>query len=196
MYKVAADSPLYLQYHYGVTSETDFGPSLLFQVERSQENTYLNSLSFGKKVANSLFGHDVDVIAYLGFQNYSEQGLQDSIAGMIIYWKVNKRTHVPFTAIPIRMGLGQGLSYVSDIPVAEVRDFAPQKSSRLVNYLEYSIHLSLRDWTGNHDSLTAGILKDFSIGYSIFHRSSVFGLFADKGGGINYPGLGIEFLFR
>ena len=40
------------------------------------------------------------------------------------------------------------------------------------------------------------LLNSSWLGYSIFHRSTVFGLFAETGGGINYPGITLEFVFK
>ena len=94
------------------------------------------------------------------------------------------------------MSLAQGLSYVADIPTAEVRDFNPDNSAKLTHYLEFGFHYSFRDKLSKHGSALSHWFDDINLGYTIFHRSSVFGLFADKAGGINFPGIAIEFVLR
>lgn len=51
---------------------------------------------------------------------------------------------------------------------------------------------SLAHLLGNGNRRFSAYIRDIYIGYSIFHRSTVFGLFADTGGGVNYMGIGIE----
>jgi len=97
---------------------------------------------------------------------------------------------------PLRLGLGEGLSYVSRIPFVEVGDFAPDKSAKLTNYLEWTAQTSLRYLLGSRTGRLSNRLKDAYIGYSIFHRSTVFGVFADTGGGVNYMGIGLELIFE
>jgi hypothetical protein len=40
--------------------------------------------------------------------------------------------------------------------------------------------------------LLNGRIKELNIGFVVWHRSSVYGLFADTRGGSNFMGLGIE----
>ena len=42
------------------------------------------------------------------------------------------------------------------------------------------------------DRLLNDNLDDVYVGFIVWHRSSVFGLFADKQGGVNFMGFGIE----
>jgi len=39
-------------------------------------------------------------------------------------------------------------------------------------------------------------VRDVYIGYSIFHRSTIFGLLASEGGGVNYMGISIELVMN
>ena len=125
-----------------------------------------------------------------------ERNFQNDIAGITTYWRLARHTRVPFTGIPIKWSLAQGFSYVADIPTAEVRDFDPEQSAKLMHYLEYGLHYSFRQQLARNQSNLAKLFDDITIGYTIFHRSSVFGLFAEKGGGINFPGVAVEFSLR
>lgn len=192
----AQSSPWYIQYQFGFASDADFGPSLLFLVDQSQERSTLHSFSLGKRLSDTFYRRDIEVTAHLGVQKFQERGFQDNVVGTTAYWRLSKKTTFPYTNIPVKISLAQGLSYVSRIPTAEVRDFAPDNSAKFTHYLEYSLHYSFTNHLAKGNSGLSRWFEDISMGYTIFHRSSVFGLFADKGGGINYPGLAIEFVLR
>lgn len=191
------NAPIYLQFQHGFASDTDFGPSLLFLTDTAQENTTYQGLSLGRQLGTSLFGWDVDVVGYISLQNFRERDIQPDSYGLSIYWKVYRQWKPRwFSAhLPLRFGLGQGLSYVSRIPVSEQRDFEPRQSAETVHYLEWSVQLpvsGLFSILGRHSPKWSS--KTW-VGYNIFHRSTVFGLFADSAGGINYPGISIEYIF-
>ena len=185
-----------IQYQYGFASDADFGPSLLFLVNESEEHSKLHSLSIGRKISDTFYGRDIDVSLHLGIQYFTERGIQDDIAGTTAYWRLAKQTYLPYTRIPIKLSLAQGLSYVADIPAAEVRDFAPEKSAKLTHYLEYGLHYSFRNQLSRSHTFLSHWFQDINLGYTIFHRSSVFGLLADKPGGINFPGVAVEFILK
>lgn len=188
--------PWYIQYQFGFASDSDFGPSLLFLVDQSQERSKLHSFALGKRLADAFYGRDIEVSAHLGLQYFAENSFQDDIVGTTAYWRLSKHANFPFTNLPVKVSLAQGLSYVADLPTAEVRDFSPDNSARLTHYLEYSLHFSFRDMLVNDNSILSQWFEDVSLGYTIFHRSSVFGLFADTAGGINFPGIAIEFVLK
>jgi len=186
--------PVYVQLITGLASESDFLPSLFFISDQSEENTFLTGVSLGRRLSTTLFGLDVDVIGYMGVQNYLERGFQPDSYGLTAYWKTYHTWRPSWSPLTFRFGVGQGLSYASRIPVAEQRDFLPDESAETIHYLEYSLQfrlselLSLVGIDENHTS------KNLWLGYNIFHRSTVFGLFAESGGGINYPGVSLQYL--
>ena len=191
------DSTYFLQLYTGLASETDFGPSLFFAIERAEERTYYDGLSIGRRIGTSLLGVKADVIGYLGVQNFRERGFQPDSYGVTLYWKAYREWSPSLLPayLPLRFGLGQGLSYVSRIPVVEQRDFEPRNSAQTVHYLEWTLQVpvsGLLRAVGLTESHTS---KKWWIGYSIFHRSTVFGAFADAPGGVNYPGVTLEVVF-
>ena len=192
----APDGSWIIQYQYGFASDADFLPSLLFLLNESEERSKLHSFSIGKKISDTFYGRDWDVSLHLGIQYFDERGIQGDIVGTTGYWRLAKETYVPFTRIPIKLSLAQGLSYVDDLPAAEVRDFAPDESNELMHYLEYSLHYSFRNQLARNNSVFSQWFHEINLGYTIFHRSSVFGLFAETGGGINFPGIAVEFVLK
>lgn len=188
-------SALHIQMHVAVVSESDFGPALAFQYERPIRNSNVNALSVGRVIGDNLFGWPAELIAYGGIQYFDERGLQPDIYGATAFIKVYKSFKLGDINLPVRLGLGEGLSYVSRIPFVEVQDFAPNQSAKLTNYLEWTMQTSLSYLLGRRGGRLSHHIRDAYIGYSIFHRSTAFGLFAETGGGINYMGIGVEFIF-
>ncbi len=196
-YEQLKSRPYYLQLQTGFASDADFGPSLIFLTDRSPERTDYFGLSLGSQFSDSVFGWPAEVVVFLGLQNFLENGVQPDSVGLTAYWKIYYQWLPPWinTNLPIRFGLGQGLSYVSRIPVVEQRDFLPDQSEKLVHYLEWSMQLPVGGLLEVFGFDAGQLLHSSWLGYSIFHRSTVFGLFAETGGGINYPGVTLEFVF-
>jgi|GEM_PF-1328872 len=189
-------SPLHLQTQFAFVSESDFGPALAFQYERPIRSTHVTAVSAGRAIADNLFGWPVKLVAYASLQYFDERGLQPNIIGATAYVKAYKLVKLGAWQFPLRLGLGEGLSYAARIPFIEAEDFAPEQSAKLNNYLEWSMQTSLSYLLGRGASRLSYNIKDAYIGYSIFHRSTAFGLFADTGGGVNYMGIGVEFIFE
>lgn len=182
----------FLQAHFAVASESDFGPALAFYYERPEQRTNLFHLSAGRQVGSTLFGWPAEIVAYGSIQYFGEQGYQPDVIGTALYIKAYRQFRIGKSQFPIRFGLGEGLSYVSRIPIVEVEDFAPDSSAKLTNYLEWTLQTSLGHMLGHGGRRLSPGIKDIYIGYSVFHRSTVFGLFASKGGGVNFMGFGVE----
>jgi hypothetical protein len=60
-----------------------------------------------------------------------------------------------------------------------------------LNYVEWTIDVPLRQF-GPLDNLISKEIDEVYFGFFIFHRSSVFGIFAETKGGINFMGFGFE----
>ena len=185
-----------LQYQHGRASDSDFWQGLLFYYEEAEEHTYLNALSLGIPVQSRLKRWQIDVAWYVGFQQFAERGFQSDSYGVSVYPKFFKPFKLPYTDIALRAGFGLGLSYVSRIPVVEQRDFEPEKSAKLSVYIDYTIQYSLKRQLGLSSDSSRKSIADVYLSYSIVHRSTAFGLFAETGGGINYMGIGLEFELR
>jgi hypothetical protein len=93
----------------------------------------------------------------------------------------------------VRLGLAEGLSYVTQIPLNEVRDFTMKDShsEKLLNHLEWTVDVPLRQFQPLAGLFT-GPIKELNVGFVVWHRSSIYGLLAKTGGGSNFMGFGIE----
>jgi hypothetical protein len=194
----AEDGHNRLRVHFSKSSETDLATVVVGDYQRSPENNYLVGATWGHDLSDTLFGLPIPMTWHLGVQWLNERGFQQDGYGGTAFIKANYRMRVPWTQKHIDLGLGEGLSYVDRIPMSEQRDFAKKgegvHSEKLMNYLEWTIDLPLRQFD-SLEPLFRGGIEDLSVGFIVWHRSSVFGVFADTKGGVNFMGFGVEARF-
>ena len=188
-----AESRDSLRFSFAKSSETDLATVVVGDYDASPESNYVIDASWGRQYSDTLFGLPFPMTANIGVQYLAERGYQDDGLGATAFIKAHYDWKLPFTEKRVRLGLGEGLSYVTHIPMSEQRDFAKKgvESSKLMNYMEWTIDVPLRQFTHGVDTRDGGI-EEISLGFIVWHRSSVFGLFADSGGGVNFMGFGIE----
>jgi hypothetical protein len=186
-----------LRMHWSKSSETDFGTVVIGDYNASPESNYLLGASYGYQYSDTLFSLPLEMTANVGVQWLNERGYQQDGYGLTTYIKAHYRWDLPWLEKQIRLGLGEGLSYVSRIPVSEVRDFGTKgaESEKLMNYLEWTIDVPLRQFHPLEGLFQGGVIEDASLGFMVWHRSSVFGLFSQTGGGINFMGFSFEARF-
>ena len=187
-------SNFFFKIQHAQSSETDFGNTLFFDYDKSPDSGAVTAFSLGKQLSDSVFSLPLDLAGYVSVQHFDENGFQSDAYGISVYLKLSYDFSLPNNILDLRVGLGEGLSYVSRIPTTESRDFATKgaESEKLLNYLEYSIGLPLSQFFGKKFGKR---IDEIYIAYTTWHRSSIFGLMAETGGGINYQGLSIEVVF-
>lgn len=175
------------------SSETDLATVAVGDYEASPESNYAVTLDWGHRYSDTLFTLPIEMTANVGVQYFNERGYQPDAWGATAYIKAHYTWRMPFTQKHIRFGLGEGLSYVTRIPMSEQRDFAKKgvESEKLMNYLEWTMDLPLRQFDFFAPLFEHGI-EEMYVGYMVWHRSSAFGLFADDKGGVNFMGFGFE----
>lgn len=183
----------YSRLQYGKSSESDFETALFGDYEASKESNYMIGGSWGRELDRRPFGAPLIGTVNVGMQWFDERGLQDNGYGVTVYYKLHYLWRLPWTDTRVRLGLGEGLSYVTKIPLNEVRDFAMKRSQseKLLNHLEWTVDLPLRQFKPLAGLFT-GRIKEVSVGLVVWHRSSIYGLLAKTGGGSNFMGFGIE----
>jgi hypothetical protein len=188
-----------LRVHFSKSSETDLVTVVVGDFQRSPENNYLIGATWGHDLSDTLFGLPFPMTWHLGVQYFDEQGYQPDALGATAFIKANYRMRVPWTQKHIDLGLGEGLSYVDRIPMSEQRDFAKKgpdvESAKLMNYLEWTVDLPLRQFPSLESLFSGGGIEDMSVGFIVWHRSSVFGVFAEEKGGVNFMGFSFEAKF-
>lgn len=183
--------------YWAKSSETDLVTGFAGDFDGSQESNYLLGVNWGRKFSDTLFGLPFPMTANVGVQYFNERGYQDDAYGATAFIKAHYDWRLPWTQKYVRLGLGEGLSYVSRIPLSEQRDFAKKhgaESEKLLNYLEWTVDLPLHQFA-SIENLIHGSIQELNLGFIVFHRSSVFGLFAETRGGVNFMGFGLEARF-
>lgn len=186
-----------LRVHWNKSSETDFGTVVIGDYQASPESNYLLGATYGYQFSDTMFSWPLEMTANVGVQWLDERGYQQDGYGLTTYIKAHYRWELPWTDKQVRLGLGEGLSYVSRIPMSEARDFAKKhaESSKLMNYLEWTIDVPLSQFQPLQGLFQGGTIEEASVGFMVWHRSSVFGLFSETGGGINFMGFSFEARF-
>jgi MipA family protein len=85
--------------------------------------------------------------------------------------------------VKTRLGVGVGLSAAQRVPYTEVTSQNGKTTSRLLNYLDPTIDISVGDLLGVRS------LKETFVGFGVSHRSGIFGasrLLGNVSGGSNY----------
>ncbi|HEY5760277.1 MAG TPA: hypothetical protein VIU34_30850 [Steroidobacter sp.] len=187
-----------LRVHWNKSSETDFGTVVIGDYNASPESNYLVGATYGYQFSDTMFSWPLEMTANVGVQWLDERGYQQDGYGLTTYIKAHYRWELPWTDKQVRLGLGEGLSYVTRIPESEARDFAKKngaESAKLMNYLEWTIDVPLRQFQPLQGLFQGEVIEDASVGFMVWHRSSVFGLFSETGGGINFMGFSFEARF-
>jgi hypothetical protein len=182
-----------LRVFYGRASDTDFVTVVVGDYNASRESDRLTGVNWGHKVGEHLLGKPIRMSANVGLQYLDERGLQPAGYGVTGFIKAQYLWRLPGTAKRVQLGLGEGLSYVTRIPKAEQRDFAHKnvESNKLMNYMEWTVDVPLSQFECLR-SMFRGPIKEINTGFMVWHRSSVFGVFAETKGGINYMGFSVE----
>lgn len=180
--------------HWVKSSETDLTTVVVGDYDPSPESNYAITADWGHRFSDTLFTLPIEMTANIGAQYFDERGYQPDAWGVTAYIKAHYDWRLPFTQKHIRLGLGEGLSYVSRIPMSEQRDFEKKgvESEKLMNYVEWTMDVPLRQFDLFAPLFERSGIKEAYIGYMVWHRSSVFGLFADEKGGVNFMGFGFE----
>jgi hypothetical protein len=180
------------------SSDTDLTTAWYGDYDASKESGYLIGASYGRRFSDTLFGLPFPMTANIGVQWLNERGLQDNGWGTTAYIKAHYTWKLPATTKHITLGLGEGLSYVSVIPLSEQRDFARKngaQSEHLLNYVEWTIDVPLRQFATFEPMFQGSRIQDVTVGFVVWHRSSIYGLLAETKGGVNYMGFGLQARF-
>ena len=183
------DSPTYFKLLYG--RATDDGCHLLKIVtarclSTAKVNpTSIAALQVGKPFAQNFNGWPVDIVGYAGLTHHNERGLQANGVQLDLFLKAFYSGFPWSDRVKTRIGLGAGVSLAQRAPYIEASSQAAsgKPSSRLLQYLDPTLDVSLGDLVGSR------ALKSTFIGVGVSHRSGIFGdsrLLGNVSGGSNY----------
>jgi outer membrane protein len=152
---------------------------------KTADNTGVSAIEVGRPFIERLNGWPLDIVGYLGLLHHDERGLQAD------FWQADAYMKAFYYGFPwrervrTRLGFGVGVSYAQKVPFVEQRDqfIRGRNSSKLLNYLDPSIDVSVGDLFGVRK------LRETYFGFGVSHRSGIFGtsqMLGNVNGGSNY----------
>lgn len=173
---------------YGEASVDDLGDIIIFQASAHPDNLTVYSLDGGYLLKKDMFEFPFDLY-FKGGLSYFDEGdspREEQIYEGTLYFKVYY--NVDFLGNRVRAGVGEGLSYTSDVLWSEYKEAKAEgdNTSKLLNYMDFSIDFDLGRLVRYKP------LQDTYIGWTLKHRSGVAGLFHGVHGGSNYNTISIE----
>lgn len=147
--------------------------------------TSIAGIHIGKPFIERLNDWPLDFVGYAGVVHHNDRNLQADGMQVDLFMKAYYYGFPWSAKVKTRLGWGLGVSYANRVPYAEASSQAARNrpTSRLLNYLDPTIDVSLGDLIGSRN------LKDTYVGVGVSHRSGIFGssrLLGDVDGGSNY----------
>jgi outer membrane protein len=181
----------YLRLAHGWATPSNIGDILAGKTVKDEFNNQLSSVFYGLPLTDELFSLPLDIYLTSGFVWHWNSEVQDSEQEYVLAIKAFYTIKWP---IRWRLGLAEGLSYISDVSYIEASEMERKgyRPSELMNYIDFSVDVNLGDL------FNAKVLNDTWLGYSIHHRSAIFESASQFGrikGGSNYNTVYLQFNF-
>ena len=182
-----ASEPLIVKLLYGKSTACNLNKTILFRCVSTDtaDETRIAGVNLGRSFITRLHGWPLDFVGYVGLLHHDENGLQPDFLQVNAYMKAYYYGFPWSERVRTRVGFGAGVSYAHRVPFAEARDQAlrGRGTSRMLNYLDPSIDISIGDLVGSR------ALKESYLGVGVSHRSGIFGssrMLGNVNGGGNY----------
>jgi len=181
----------YLRVAHGWATPSNIGDIISGDSEKDEYNNRLTSIYYGLPLTDQLFSLPLDIYLTTGFVWHWNSEVQDSEQEYVLAIKAYYTIPWP---VRWRLGVAEGLSYVSDVTYIERVEMEEKgyRPSELMNALDFSVDINLGD------VFNVRSLKETWLGYSIHHRSSIFEKASQFGrikGGSNYNTVYLQFDF-
>ena len=180
-------SPTYFKLMYGKATEDGCHLARIITARclstAKVNGTNIAGVQVGKPFIQGLNGWPLDFAGYVGLTYHDERGLQANGAQLDVFMKAIYYGFPWSDRVKTRLGVGVGLSAAQRVPYTEVVSQTGKTTSRLLNYLDPTIDVSVGDLLGVRS------LKETFFGFGVSHRSGIFGasrLLGNVSGGSNY----------
>jgi outer membrane protein len=180
-------SPTYVKLLYGKATEDGCHLARIITarcLSTAKVNaTNISGIHIGKPFIDKLNGWPLDFAGYVGLTHHDERGLQANGLQVDLFMKAIYYGFPWNERVKTRLGLGIGLSAAQRVPYTEVTSQNGKTTSRLLQYLDPTIDISVGDLIGVRS------LKQTYLGFGVSHRSGIFGasrLLGNVSGGSNY----------
>lgn len=172
----------YIRLAHGYATPSNLGEILGFDIQKDPYNNKLTSLFYGYPVADNLFGLPLDIYLTPGLVYHHSSSVQDEFMEYVLAIKADYTFN---WKVRWRLGMAEGLSYSSQISYNERTDLVSKgyRPSKLLNYLDFTADINIGDLFNKPSWCNTWL------GYSIHHRSGIFGTGSQFGrikGGSNY----------
>jgi outer membrane protein len=160
-------APPYLRVAQGWGTPSNLGGILVGQVESDPFRSRLTSVFYGHPLTDRLFSRPIAVYLTPGLVWHHGSAAQSDAVETVVAIKAYYTLEWP---IRWRIGLGEGVSWISRVTELERTDLAEKgyRPSQLMNFLDISVDLNAGDL------LRRGRLEAWWLGGGIHHRSSIF----------------------
>jgi len=193
----AKDKEYSLRIGYGISDLNNMGQVLSGQWNRYEGDTFLWNLDGGYRFSHNSFDWPLDFYFKGGLSYFNENGVinphtnQKSKNFLELTLYVKAYLTLNFWENQVRLGFGEGISFAEQLPMVEIVDAinddgTENPTSKVLNYLDVSVDVDLGRLFG------INTLNDLYLGYTLKHRSGVFGLFNGVHGGLNYNMITLE----
>lgn len=181
----------YLRLAHGWATPADIGEVLVLQNQPDPHDNQMSSIFYGHPLANELFGTPIELYLTPGFGWHWPSRVQSASQEYVMAFKGYYRFRWPTSW---RLGLAEGISYVSNITWIENSEMIEKgyRPSHLMNYLDFSADTNLGELFGIPS------LNPLWLGYSLHHRSAMFETSSEFGrikGGSNYNSVYLQWQF-
>ena len=189
--------PYSLRLGYGFSDSNNLGDILTGNWNHYEGDTSALNLDAGYRVGHNVFTWPIDIYMKGGLSYFDENGVYNMHTQKVsknflevnIYIKAYVK--LDFWKNRVRIGVGEGVSSAQEVPVVEVVDATHSDGSmdptaKFLNYLDISADFDIGRL------IRVNALRDTYLGYTLKHRSGVFGLFNGVHGGSNYNMLTFE----
>ena len=171
---------------YGEASTKDLGEIVVFDSDIHPDNLSVLSLDAGYLLQKDILELPLDLYVKGGASYFDEGSSRDDVYEGTLYVKVY--SNIDFFENRVRIGVGEGVSYTSDVLWSEYEEATREgeEYAQFLNYMDFSVDFDLGRL------LRYKPLEETYIGWTLKHRSGVFGLFSGVDGGSNYNTISIE----
>ncbi|MFO7607095.1 MAG: hypothetical protein R6W72_12445 [Desulfurivibrionaceae bacterium] len=181
----------YLRLVHGWATPSDTQEIITFQHREDDRDNKLLSIFYGHPLSDELLGLPLATYLTPGYVWHWHSDVQDSGQEFVLAIKSYYTFAWPSQW---RVGLGTGFSYAARISYIEELEMAKKgyEDVKWLLYLDFSLEMNLGKL------LRLAAMDDIWLGYSLHHRSGIFGtssLFGRIKGGSNYNTISLQYHF-
>ena len=181
----------YIRISHGYATHSDIDQILGGSIPKEPYGNTLTSIFYGYPLTDELFSIPFHIYITPGFVWHHKSEVQDNLREYVLAIKAYYVIPLP---IRLRIGMAEGISYVSEVTYIEKTDVNGDgfEESRVLNYLDFSFDVNVGDF------IFVESFEKAWFGVNVHHRSGIFEYSSQYGrisGGSNYPSIHLQIDF-